>query len=256
MKKFNLLVLLCVFSATSISAIAADVKPKYGPTKTPVATTLAASHEYLQSSQRAAPDFWAMIGYYAPQITDSACSVASVAAVLNGARAFVAKTADDKLITQAALLEKNEEWKARISKEGWGEKKAHGTSLDFLRDLTESAFKANGFLNVEVKAVHVRDQSPKTLKAVHDALVENEKSAQDFIIANFNQKNYTDDADAGHISPVGAYDAKKKRVLILDTDRDWYEPYWISERAFIEGMNTKDNEKNDYRGFLVIKLVK
>lgn len=240
----------------SVFADVTNVKPKYGPAKNPFATTLTSSHEYFQSSKHKAPDFWALIGYYVPQITESACSVASVTMILNAARAHMAKAADDKLILQTSLIEKSPEWNARINKEGWGVKKAHGTSLDLLRDLTETAFRANGFLDIEVKAIHVRDLSDKTLKTVHDALVENEKSAFDFMIANFSQKNFTDDADAGHISPIAAYDAKTKRVLILDVDRDWYEPYWVEERKFIEGMNTKDGEKDDYRGYLVIKIGK
>ena len=85
-------------------------------------------------------------------------------------------------------------------------------------------------------------------------MIENEKSPNDFIVANFNQKVFTVDTDAGHIAPVGAYDAEKRRVLILDPDREWYEPYWVSEERFIEGMNTKDSENNQFRGYLVIQL--
>ena len=69
-------------------------------------------------------------------------------------------------------------------------------SVAVLARVAEAAFKANGFPHAGAQAVHVRDLSDKTLRQVHEALVENEKSAGNFILANFNQKAYTDDSDA------------------------------------------------------------
>ena len=55
-----------------------------------------------------------------------------------------------------------------------------------LRDLAEAAFKANGFPNVQVTAIHVSDASKKTRDLVHKLLVENEKSANDLLLWNVN----------------------------------------------------------------------
>jgi hypothetical protein len=258
----NLFALMITISALAVDTTASTLaKPKYGPAAKPFATTLFSSHSYFQSPKHPSPDFWALIGYYVPQYSGAACSAASITMALNAARAGLAKGSEQKLILQPELVDQSatehwpDNWKDRLSLEGSGPKKIHGVSLDALRDITESAFRANGFPNAQVKAVHVRDLSAATLALVHHALVENEKSANDFILANFNQQIYTDDAEAGHIAPVGAYDAEKKRVLILDPDREWYEPYWIDESKFIEGMHTKDGELDDFRGFLTIKLL-
>ena len=246
---------LIVF-ALSASSFGAEIKPKYGPAKYPYATPLASSHDYFQSGKHSSPDFWALIGYYVPQYSGSACSAASLTMVLNAARAPLPKTADDKLILQQELVEKTpgHHWKERLSTAGYGLKMVHGVNLDLLREIAETVFRAHGFPKAEVEAVHVRDLSSKTLALAHQALTENEKSSGDFMIGNFNQQLYTDDSDAGHIAPVAAYDAEKKRVLILDPDRDWYEPYWISEQRFVEGMNTKDSETSDFRGYILVKL--
>lgn len=141
-----------------------------------------------------------------------------------------------------------------ISEAGYGPKKLHGASLDVFRRVAEEAFRANGFPKATVEAIRANDLSEATLTKIHDLLVTNEKSANDFILANFNQKFFTNDSDAGHFAPVGAYDAVSKKVLILDPDRDWYEPYWVSEKRFVEGLNTKDSENEKYRGLLLIKL--
>jgi hypothetical protein len=91
---------------------------------------------------------------------------------------------------------------------------------------------------------------------VHELLVQNEKSAKNFLIANFLPSEYTGDPEGtvGHLSPVAAYDAKQKRVLIFDSDRQYYEPYWVSEEVFLKGLNTKDKGADAFRGLLWIEL--
>lgn len=236
------------------TVFAGEPKPKYGPQGKPYATTLSASHEYLANARNHAPDYWALAGYYVPQINGYSCSAASVSMVLNAARTALPKTADDMLVTQQNLLDKvdAEHWKLRLSKEGF--EGHHGTSLLTLAKVVEAAFKSYGFPQVQVRAVAVAEKSAAIKAQLRKDLTENEKSANDFIIANFNQKAFTDDADAGHIAPVGAYDAARHRVLVFDPDRDYYEPYWVSEETFLDGLATKDSEGKTPRGYLVVKL--
>jgi hypothetical protein len=42
-----------------------------------------------------------------------------------------------------------------------------------------------------------------------------------------------------HISPVGAYDGKTRRVLIFYVDRDRYEPYWAPDTQVFKAMAAK-----------------
>ena len=44
-----------------------------------------------------------------------------------------------------------------------------------------------------------------------------------------------------------------RRALILDPDREWYEPYWVPESALIEAMATGDASSGVWRGFLWIR---
>jgi hypothetical protein len=220
----------------------AETKPKYGPE----ATLLRKAPEYVRKSP--APDFWALIPYYTAQQSGAACSIASASMVVNAARTSQALTADDELATQNNVLKKigDEEWTAAVAPKGGGR------TLDQLGPLMEKALKAYGFANAKVEVIHADDTSAATQAKIHKALVENEKSTKDFIIANFIQGAYTGDADVGHIAPVAAYDAKSKRVLILDPDRDWYEPYWVSEQTFVKGLATLDKGAGKNRGILWI----
>lgn len=244
--------LLFVFAA----AHAAEVKPKYGPAGAALATRLSDSQDYVRKN--AAPDYWAMVSYYVPQNWGGACSLASVSMVLNAARAHQKLTADDALVTQAKILEKVKEplvagktWAQAVGAVG---KMPTGTTLDQLAVLTQKAFEAYGFKVKKVEVIHADGKDPTVKAKIHTALVENEKSTKDFVLANFNQQAYTADADAGHIAPVAAFDAASRRVLVFDPDRDYYEPYWVSEDTFVAGMATLDKTAGKNRGLVWISV--
>lgn len=252
MKSIILVVLILMGFNIVLAAEAPKTKVKYGPSSQPVATPLYRDQRYFQKAKNPAPDFWKLISYYVPQINESACSVASMAMAINAALAERSKTSEDKVISQEDLLEKVsvENWKARVSKLGYfGE---HGVKLDTLKKIAEETFKIFGISEAKVEVHHVENASPGTVKKIESVLIANEKSGKNLIIANFNQQAFTDDADVGHIAPVGAYDVASKKVLILDPDRAYYEPYWVSLKAFVGAMATRDSSSKLNRGLITI----
>ena len=60
------------------------------------------------------------------------------------------------------------------------------------------------------------------------------------------------EGSVGHIAPIGAYDAKKKRVLILDPDRKYYQPYWVPYEKLFDGINTTDSGNSKSRGLVIV----
>ncbi|MGC4118533.1 MAG: phytochelatin synthase family protein [Myxococcales bacterium] len=85
------------------------------------------------------------------------------------------------------------------------------------------------------------DGTAEGLARLRAALEENERSARDAMIVHFVQDELTA-APGGpypHISPIGAYDAARRRVLVLDVDREWYEPYWVSDEALFKAMSRR-----------------
>jgi len=61
-------------------------------------------------------------------------------------------------------------------------------------------------------------------------------AGDDIALIYYNQGVVTGDWDGPHLSPIGAYDMRRRRVLIMDVDRQWYVPYWTSDEKLLEAM--------------------
>ena len=130
-----------------------------------------------------------------------------------------------------------------------------GVNLDDFGPYLEASFKAYGIQPVSLETIHLAKDSSEARSRIHQILVEFEKNPKQMILANFVQGVFTGDAPVGHYAPVGAYDSEKRRVLIMDPDREWYEPYWVSEDVFLNGMATVDQSaRGAYRGLIRVIL--
>jgi hypothetical protein len=203
-----------------------------------------------------------MVSFYVPQFHGAACSVASVTQILNAALSERGKktglSADDRWLEQPALLEKVkvESWKERVLggnllKTGL----SRGVTLDQLAQISEAAFKDAGFTKAQATVHRFDGDLPAAKAALLRLLQENEQSTRDFLLANFDQKRFTDDAEVGHISPIGAFDAQSSgKVLIFDTDHEYYEPYWVSVETLLEGLRTTDSVSGKTRGLVRLQV--
>ncbi len=219
--------LLCLAFST---IAAAEPHPKYGPKAMP----LMGDHQYFREAD--AKDFWSLIPFYVPQMNEYSCSVASVAVVLNA----IVKSRDgvpdtERNITQGMILDSVRDVPIRklVSKQGL--KGRHGVTLAELRTVAEQTARIHG-VRAQVTAHSFRNRPREELQAILQA---NEEDPRDFLMAHFVQDDLTG-ARGGpyaHISPIGAYDVKTRRVLILDVDRDWYSPYWVSDEDLLTAMN-------------------
>lgn len=57
----------------------------------------------------------------------------------------------------------------------------------------------------------------------------------------------------GHYSPIGAFDLKTNSILILDTARFKYPPYWVPARDLYRSMVPIDTVTGKSRGYLLMK---
>ena len=233
---------LVVFTLGIQSSYAESAKPKYG-----LGTTrIVQDHDYFVKNK--APDYWAISPYYLPQRDESSCSLASFAMVFNALRSEQALGASDKLITQNGFAEK---YKDHPAVKLFFFSHGGAINLEEFGYIARTALAGYGLNQYKVDVIHA-DSTPEFKKKLHDILVQNEATNRNFVIANFLQSEYTGDPEGaiGHVAPVGAFDAKKDKVLVFDPDREYYEPYWVKFDVFAKGLNTKDGDKT--RGILFI----
>lgn len=230
MKRAWIPLILCLLCLTFSTFAASEQHPKYGPKAIP----LVHYHQYFKGAD--AKDFWNLMPFYVPQVDEYSCSIASVAIVFNAIVKHRSGIPDTELnITQGMLLERVKDIPLRklVSKQGLNGR--HGVTLEELRTLAEETARIYG-IKANVMAYSFQNRSLKELESILRA---NEEDPMDFLMVHFIQDDLTG-ARGGpyaHISPIGAYDKNTNRVLILDVDRDWYSPYWVSSEDLLAAMN-------------------
>ncbi len=217
-----------------------ETSPKFASGAVPIV----AARDYLRRHE--APDFWALIPYYVPQTTGSSCSAASVAMVLNALRGMPL-LARDALVTEAALLDANPDWAHATAADG------EGVSFSEFETYLRRSLAAYGLGQAQVEAFRPEAATPEALARLRQILSENEASSQDLIVAVFNQGVLTGDTDVGHISPLAAYDRDSGRVLVMDVDRKWYVPYWVSDEKLLEALVHRSAEDPERGGLVRVK---
>lgn len=202
-----------------------DAKPRFGPNAVPIEQAT----DYLRTHR--APDYWAISPFYIAQDTDSACSAASIAILLNALRGLPPR-ADVDLVTQTGLRARlgDARWTAETAQDGSGV-----TFAEFVKVVIES-LHAYGFANDEIQVFKPANASNESLARLQHLLGANEHSGKDIALLYFNQGVLTGDWDGPHISPIGAFDAHRGRVLIMDVDRRFYVPYWSPIQKVLESM--------------------
>ena len=215
------------FLLTVLPACADDPpKPKLGPEAIPITVDRA----YLKTAP--ADDYWTLSAFYVPQRTSSDCSAAAAVMAVNALRglperADMAIVSEDKLLKDVA----DKKWSSEVVEDG------PGVTFDGFATYLGESFKAEGVSVGPVKAIHLATADDTALARLRAALAQNESSgAGDVMLVYFNQGVVTGDWNGPHISPIGAYDAKTDRVLIMDVDRDWYVPYWTSTRTLLSAL--------------------
>jgi len=241
----NSRLLIIALTSSLVIQSAYSAGPKYAADT----LTLSSNFQYFRIADHT--DYWKIAPYYLPQHNSKACSVASVAMILNALRAGDKLTAADELFTSESLLKLEKEFANATGKLG------RGLTLDALQKATQKVLDKTYPIKYVSETYRFNGtDKEKELARLKDLLAQNENDQKNMMIANFLQGTLTGDPEGniGHISPIGAYDAKSDRVLIMDTDRQYYEPYWVSTTKFFEAMNTQDLGSKKARGLIWVQV--
>ncbi|OGR45108.1 MAG: hypothetical protein A2X35_10125 [Elusimicrobia bacterium GWA2_61_42] len=249
---------LAVFFLLNLAAAAGAQQVKYAPADGALAVPLSTDNSYFRSPAHPAYDYWNLSSFYAAQKNDYSCTSASAAMALNALLNSRRQRGDqDENITEDALTEKISKlkWKELTSEAGLDGR--HGLTLAQLAAGLKEAAAAYGAAGAAVTAVEVSSRTGLALENFRKALSSNERDPRDVMLLHFAQDALTG-APGGpspHVSPVGAYDEKTRRVLVLDVDRRWYEPYWAADVQVFKAMAVK-TKNFGHGGYAVIKAAR
>jgi hypothetical protein len=210
---------------------------------------LSRDHAYIQ--QNPAPAYWALSPYLIHQHTDSSCSLATATMLLNGARAFDGVGQLGAFIGERGLLDRLEDdhWRKEIMPP-----EGNGLSTEELVGKLERCLALYALSTWSVTQHLVSAADREATDAFRHDLTEMESRADRLIGANYHlATTYGDNWDIGHFSPIGAYDAARDRVLLLDVWKQDYEPCWLPLERLLAGMAIPSNKTGALRGYLVLR---
>lgn len=226
-----------VFSQLNLNAysflqpyVVADSSEKYVNGTSP----LQRDTNYIRTQP--ALQYWKIMPHYESQLTNSSCSSTTMSMILNSFRYdFDLELEEGQNITQFSLV-KNvyyPEWKKKTENDGGG------VGLKKLKDYVQEALEFYGLQGFEVQMIQTKSEGLPTVNRIRELLLEIEKSKTDRLVFNFDQGLIFSQDSVGHFAPFGAYDRKTDRVLLMDPDRENYEPYWVPLNLMVRAMKNR-----------------
>lgn len=206
----------------------------------PLPTTLVAldspEGQRLFEEADARADYWSLSEQYLTQRSGNFCGVASGVMVLNALQ--VSAPVDDEI---GASFYTQDNFFDDCARRVLSPKRMPGMTIDQLADLLQCH-------PARARAVHAGDTTLADFRAI---AAKNLATAGDFIVVNYERARVGQD-EMGHISPLGAYDAKADKFLVLDVARYKYPPVWVDAAALFGAMRTDDFVSGRTRGFVTV----
>ncbi len=208
-------------------------------------------HAYVRGNPLS--PYWSLAPQLIQQHTDSSCSLATTVMLLNAIRGHEGQLAIGTPVSELSLLDalKDEVWRRAIHHET-----GHGQTLTEFTDAIGRAlrhFACGEAWRVEMVPVADAGASLPALRAI---LAELESGAPGYVASNFHlDVFYEDGTDVGHFSPIGAYDARRDRVLMLDVYKKDYEPMWAPLERLARAMATRGRRTGEARGYAVVRKI-
>lgn len=201
------------------------------------------------AAQPASSLVWSLLTHFETQITQSFCSVATTATMLNALGVMPMPVdpiyAPYSYFTQANVLGECAEAEASH---------AEGSTLTagFIATHGATLHEWQTYLKCRAPTTHVHASTSdaETFRAAALAALSATNPRQAVGI-NFYRKALHE-VGGGHMSPIGAYDAETDRFLLLDVSRYKYPPVWVATAALFDAMNSTDGTAGKSRGWVIV----
>jgi len=194
----------------------------------------------LLAESQANEAFWALIQYYSSQPDLGSCSVASCTMVLNALpieRPVSKQHGHFKLFTADNLFSPKVE--KIVSRK---EVSTSGMSLHQLDQVLVS-------YGLQVSEYYASANTADEFRLLMRNILQTKDR---FIIVNY-LRDALEQESGGHISPIGAFNEKDDRVLILDTANYKYPWIWVKTNELWKAMSEEaDSASGLSRGFLLL----
>ena len=103
-----------------------------------------------------------------------------------------------------------------------------------------------------VERVCTGGRSERSAKDDDNGEIFDEENPEEFIAVSFSRKTLSQTGD-GHFSPLAALDKETNSVLVFDTARFKYPPYWVPLELLFKALLPLDEKTNKTRGYVVLK---
>jgi hypothetical protein len=193
----------------------------------------------LRARISADADYWQLSPWFAEQINQTYCAVASAITVLN---AMPIKKPVDPIYAPHAYFTQSNFFTPEV-----------------IKTISPQTVKSQGMTRDEMVET-LNSQGVKATTIAGDAIDEQvlrtllKKTLGDdgkFVLVNFSRATLGQEG-WGHWSALAAYDALSDRVLILDVAKYEYEPEWVGISTLKKAINTLDTTSNKARGLVFV----
>ncbi len=227
---------LAVAGVLAASSFAWNAAAQHKPLPaTLVALDSTEGQRFFEESEARA-DYWTLSEQYVTQRSGNFCGVASGVMVLGALQ--VTAPVDDQLGVPAFT---QDDFFNECARRVLSPTLMPGMTIDQLADLLQCH-------PASAHAVHAADTSLADFRAL---AAKNLATAGDYLIVNYDRAGLGQE-HMGHISPLGAYDAKTDKFLVMDVARYKYPPVWADAAALFAAMSTDDFVSGKTRGFVVV----
>ncbi len=230
MCKLSRTVLLAILVSVSLIAKAAEPGVIYWNTE---------AGKPLRARISADADYWQLIPWFAEQVNQTFCGVASAVTVLN---AMPIKKPVDPVYAPHAYFTQSNFFTPEVMKV-ITPKTVRDQGMT--RDEMVMTLLRHG---VKVKTIAGDRIDEAELRALLSKLLADDGQ---FVLVNFSRAELGQEG-WGHWSVLAAYDAHSDRVLILDVSKYMYAPEWVTIRTLRKAIDTLDTTSNKARGLVIV----